>query len=228
MNRLLPVPCLGCQIHISKHWIRNISFIDWLGNFQGYIFVCVLRRAQRELFEMGGVFWGFCLNFFWIKRQVRPAHIAKNLNKCAGGERWIKTLPPMMLNPTLKTVFYAFFTLHLYKYRKKFKPSGFANDHTVMCWWGNIYHLGYINYKYMPFKNLLKSRVYLHSTSVVLWPSDNDCSTIHSRALFEGNWNVIGLTHVLNGRRIRIWDGLENSSNRQFKHEYQWKQLLQQ
>lgn len=75
MNRLLPVPCLGCQIHISERWIRKTSFTDWLGNFQGYIFVCILTRAQHELFEMGGVFWGFCLHGFWIKRWVRPACI---------------------------------------------------------------------------------------------------------------------------------------------------------
>lgn len=59
------------------------------------------------------------------------SRIAKNLNKCAGGEQWIITLPPTMLNPKLETTFYAF--LHLYKYRKKFKPSGFASDYTITC-----------------------------------------------------------------------------------------------
>lgn len=59
------------------------------------------------------------------------SRIAKNLNKCAGGEQWIITLPPTILNPKLKTTFYAF--LHLYKYRKKFKPSGFASDYTITC-----------------------------------------------------------------------------------------------
>lgn len=67
----------------------GFSFIDWLGSFQGYIFVCVLRIAQYEQFELGSVFWGFCLHCFWMERWVRPAHIPELLKTWANvQESW--------------------------------------------------------------------------------------------------------------------------------------------
>lgn len=68
----------------------------WVGLFCGSLFLLPFL-------------FGFL--FFFIKRWVRSRSfesILYNLNRCAGDEKQTEGLAQIMLNPKLKTIFYAF------------------------------------------------------------------------------------------------------------------------
>ena len=67
---------------------------------------------------------------------------------------------------------------------------------------------------------------HLHSAGVILRPPYYHRSTIHSGPLLKWHWNVVHLWYVLDRGGIRIRHWLKNSSNWQFKHQHQRKQLL--